>query len=192
MQCVQSFESQAEWIKSISSARGFFRNAPPLQLAAPIDEEAADEDEPEEVERKAEWVEMLQPAIGAIVQQLITTFASGRKSAGSETGSKWELADILDWRRAQNKSDGTQKLPAGAPLEGAALQQALAGKAMAIAGLLEPDERTRLMRIAPMFSKLVADPEIARMAAELVAMSTEDAAAWIRAHIAEIEKGLAS
>jgi hypothetical protein len=30
-------ESQAEWIKSISSARGFFRNAPPLQLAASVE-----------------------------------------------------------------------------------------------------------------------------------------------------------
>jgi hypothetical protein len=48
------------------------------------------------------------------------------------------------------------------------------------------------MRIAPMFAKLVADPEIAKLAAELVAKSNEDAAAWIRAHLAEIEKGLAS
>jgi hypothetical protein len=72
------------------------------------------------------------------------------------------------------------------------LQQALAGKAMAIGALLEPDERARLMKLAPTLSKLAGDPEISKMLSELVAMSVEDSAAWVRAHLDEIEKGLAS
>lgn len=188
-------ESQAEWIKSISSARAFFRNAPALQLQAPAEEQGADDDEDDEDEPKADWVEMLQPIVGTIVQQLITSFTATKPTA-EQSGSKWEMADFFDWRRAGKKRDDAQKLAAPADasqaLEPAALQQALAGKAMAVAALLEPDERARLMRVAQMFSKLVADPEIARMAAELVAMSTEDAAAWLRAHLHEIEKGLAS
>ena len=183
-------ESQAEWIKSISSARGFFRNAPPLQLPPPAEADEDDEDD-EQDDRKADWVEMLQPVVGTIVQQLIGSVASGGKPAGDQPGFKWQLADFFDWRRVEKKRDEAQKL-AGPTLEPAALQQALAGKAIAVAALLEPDEQARLMRVAPMFSKLVADPEIARMAAELVAMTAEDAPAWIRAHLEEIEKGLGS
>jgi len=63
---------------------------------------------------------------------------------------------------------------------------------MAIGALLEPSERARLMKLAPMLSKLAADPEISKMLAEVVAMSVEDSAAWVRAHLDEIEKGLAS
>jgi hypothetical protein len=192
-------ESQADWIKSISSARGFFRNAPPLQLAAaPVEEDESDDVEDEyedqEQQRKNDWVEKIQPLVGVVIQQILNAFTTGKKPTGDQSKSKLALADVLDWRRAAKKSDGAPK----AAVEGveaidpAALQQALASKAMAIAALLEPDERARLMRIAPMFAKLVADPEIAKLAAELVAKSNEDAAAWIRAHLAEIEKGLAS
>jgi hypothetical protein len=41
-------ESQADWVKSIASARGFFRNAPPPYIppAPPEDEVDEDEDEP--------------------------------------------------------------------------------------------------------------------------------------------------
>ena len=48
------------------------------------------------------------------------------------------------------------------------------------------------MKLAPMLSRLAGDPEISKMLAELVAMSIEDSAAWVRAHLDEIEKGLAS
>lgn len=63
---------------------------------------------------------------------------------------------------------------------------------MAIGALLEPDERARLMKLAPMLMKLAADPEVSKMLAELVAMSIEDSATWVRAHLDELEKGLAS
>jgi hypothetical protein len=191
-------ESQAEWIKAISSARGFFRNARPRQLAAPVDEDESDDAEPEhddhEQQRTNDWIEKIQPLVGVAVQQLINAFGAGKKPTGGQSTSMLELVDVLDWRRAAKKSDGAQQQAAEEveAIDPAALQQALAGKALAIATLLEPDERARLMRIAPMFSRLVADPEIARLAAELVAKSNEDAAAWIRSHLSEIEKGLAS
>src|SRR5439155_23681816 len=50
-------ESQAEWIKSISSARGFFRNAPQLQLPAATDVQDSDNDGEDEPDRKSDWVE---------------------------------------------------------------------------------------------------------------------------------------
>jgi len=188
-------ESQAEWIKSISSARGFFRNAPP-QLPPPVepeehDDEGDEDDESDEVELKASWVEQLQPVIGLVVQQLIASLMQPKSGNG---GSKLELADLLDWRRAGRKHENHAAVAAlpESNLDPKSLQTALAGKAMAIGALLEPAEQARLMKLAPMLTKLAGDPEISRMLAEVVAMSVEDAAVWVRAHLDEIEKGLAS
>jgi hypothetical protein len=183
-------ESQAEWIKSISSARGFFRNAPQLQLSAPAEAEAGDDDDDDsEAERRPDWIEALQPVVGMVVQQLIASITAPKKPAiAGEQPVKLELADLFDWRRVERKREDAQR----PPLDSGALQQALAGKAMAIGALLEPSEQARLMKLAPMLSKLAADPEISKMLAELVAMSVEDSAAWVRAHLDEIEKGLAS
>ena len=180
-------ESQAEWIKSISSARGFFRNAP--QLSPPAETEETDDDEDGgETERKPDWIEALQPIVGMVVQQLITSITAPKRPAiAGEQPVKLELADLFDWRRVSRKREEIQH-----ELDPSALQQALAGKAMAIGALLEPSEQARLMKLAPMLSKLAADPEISKMLAELVAMSVEDSAAWVRTHLDEIEKGLAS
>jgi hypothetical protein len=177
-------ESQAEWIKSISSARGFFRNAP----LPTVEARETDDDDDEEGERRPDWVEALQPIVGMVVQQLVTSIMAPKQLGGEEAQPKLELADVFDWRRIERKREEAQR----STLDPAALQQALAGKAMAIGALLEPSERTRLMKLAPMLSKLAADPEISKMLAELVAMSVEDSAAWVRAHLDEIEKGLAS
>jgi hypothetical protein len=176
-------ESQAEWIKSISSARGFFRNAPP-QLPPPEPADSYDEDDEEdEADVKASWVEQLQPVIGLVVQQLVTSLMQPKSGNG---GSKLELADLLDWRRAGRKHEAVAALPES-NLDPKSLQTTLAGKAMAIGALLEPAEQARLMKLAPMLTKLAGDPEISRMLAEVVAMSVEDAAVWVRSHLDEIE-----
>lgn len=185
-------ESQAEWIKAISSARGFFRNAPQLQLPAPSEAPDNDEDD-DEPERTPDWVEKLQPIVGIVVQQLVASITGPKKLATDSASSKWEVADLLDWRRAGRKRVDVEAAPrSDDPLDPRALQQALGGKAIAIGALLEPAERERLMKLAPMLMKLAADPEISRMLAELVAMSVEDSVVWVRAHLDEIEKGLAS
>jgi hypothetical protein len=185
-------ESQAEWIKSISSARGFFRNAPQLQLP----ERDHEENDHDELDQKPDWVEQVQPIVGMVVQQLVAMILGPKERAEPRRQrQRLEIADMLDWRRAAAKHQEAQQARehiSEAALDPHALRQALAGKAVAIAALMEPDERARLMGLAPMLGKLAADPEIARMLAELVAMSTEDAVAWIRSHIDEIEKGLAS
>lgn len=181
-------ESQAEWIKSISSARGFFRNAPPLQLPPVSEAHATDDDDDDETEsgRRPDWIEALQPIVGMAVQQLVTTIMSPKD--GAVSAPKLQLADVFDWRRIERKREHAEQ----AQLDPSALQQALAGKAIAIGALLEPTERARLMKLAPVLSKLSADPEISKILAELVAMSVEDSAAWVRAHLDQIEKGLSS
>lgn len=182
-------ESQAEWIKAISSARGFFRNAPPLQLAAQSEPQYSDNKEDDEPEPKASWVDALQPVVGMVVQQLVTSVLAPKSP--TDNSPKLQLADLFDWRRAAGKREPAS-LPDNTAIDPKALQQALAGKALAVGALLDPSERARLMKLAPMLVKLAADPEVARMLAELVAMSVEDSAAWVRAHLDEMERGLAS
>ncbi len=183
-------ESQAEWIKAISSARGFFRNAPALQLAAPS--EQVDDEEDDEPALKPSWIEALQPAVGMVVQQLVSSVMAPKgTTVAGEAPSKLQLADLFDWRRAAGKREAAS-LPESTAIDPKALQQALAGKAVAVGALLDPSERTRLVKLAPMLVKLAADPEVARMLAEVVAMSVEDSAAWVRAHLDELERGLAS
>lgn len=182
-------ESQAEWIQAISSARGFFRNAP-LQLLGKDDKE-----DEEEFDTKTSWIEQLQPVIGMVVPQLISSLLGPRNATDATPKKRLEVADILDWRRAAAKHEAQQLSEPSEPdltLDPEALRRALAAKAMAVNALLQPEERARLMKLAPMLMKVAADPEIARILSELVAMSTEDAVAWIRSHIDEIEKGLAS
>ena len=183
-------ESQAEWIKAISSARGFFRNAPP-QLAVPTEFHGEDEvSEHEEFDLKTSWVEKLQPVIGMVVQQIVAALMAPKTGDG---GAKLQLADLLDWRRAAAKRELPPEVDGpNTAVDPVALQTALASKAIAMSSHLEPAEQVRLMKLAPMLSKLAADPEISRLLAELVTMSTEDSVAWIRKHIDEIEKGLAS
>ena len=180
-------ESQAEWIKSISSARGFFRNAPQHQLVASTETATDEKDDEEETDRGSDWIEALQPIVGMVVQQLITSITAPKQADAGQPG-KLELADLFDWRRVERKREEGQRLP----LDPSALQQALAGKAIAIGALLEPSERARLMKLAPLLSRFAADPEISKMLAELVSMSVEDSAAWVRLHLDEIEKGLSS
>lgn len=72
-------ESQAEWIKAISSARGFFRNAPSPQLQERV-EARDDEDSYDELDRKPDWIEQLQPIVGVVVQQLVAKLLGPQSS----------------------------------------------------------------------------------------------------------------
>lgn len=185
-------ESQAEWIKSISSARGFFRNAPQVQLAAPIDADA-DEGEAKELDTKKHWIDSIMPIVGIVAQQLLASMSSKKDGATPS----FELGDLFDWRRAKSRAEAIPALrdaPASeyAPIDPVALRAALASKAAAVGALLTVEERSRLMKLAPMLMKLADDPEISKILAELVAMSSEEAVAWIRTHLDMMEKRLLS
>ena len=71
-------ESQAEWIKSISSARGFFRNAQPLPLSPTAEARETDDDGEDEAERRPDWIEVLQPIVGS---PICSTGAASSESA---------------------------------------------------------------------------------------------------------------
>jgi hypothetical protein len=123
-----------------------------------------------------------------VAQQIIGALMAPKTADGE---AKLQVADLLDWRLAAAKHEERVALPDSA-IDPVALQTSLAAKALTVSAHLEPAEQARLMRLAPMLSKLASDPDISKLLAELVSMPTEDAVGWIRKHIDEIEKGLAS
>ena len=69
------------------------------------------------------------------------------------------------------------------------LDPALMQKVAAVAALLQPDERARLMKLGP---KLMGSTEAIELAETLVPLSTEAAAEWVRSNLDEIERRFAS
>ncbi|HTR50675.1 MAG TPA: hypothetical protein VMJ10_08210 [Kofleriaceae bacterium] len=65
-------------------------------------------------------------------------------------------------------------------------------KAIAIAVHLDASEQLRLVRLAPQLKARIADPEVRKIIDTLLKMPVEQAAKWIREHLAEIEKRFAS
>ena len=122
-------ESQAEWIKSISSARGFFRNAQQLALPAPEpkndeeddDDDDEDDDGPPQGKTIYDVLTPLAEHVAPAVGPLVTMFAGGRQGragnaapaapatsgqADADLASKpnWEWRDFYDFRYAAAKS----------------------------------------------------------------------------------------
>ena len=62
-------------------------------------------------------------------------------------------------------------------------------KVQAISLLLAPDERARLMKLAP---RMMNSPDALEIIEKLVPLSDKDAAEWLRSHLAEIESRFAS
>lgn len=110
-------EAQAEVMKSMSSARGFFRNAaPPVMLTAPPpppeparrrserEDESDEEDEEEEeydepAPQQSAWMENLQPVIATVAAEIMKALL-GSKGSGGSGGGGLKLQELLDWRRA--------------------------------------------------------------------------------------------
>lgn len=76
----------------------------------------------------------------------------------------------------------------------AGFTKVLAAKTAATLSLLDAIEHERLKRIFPGFVKALdtTDPALQRMVTDLILMQPEEAAAWIRAHLAELESRFAS
>jgi hypothetical protein len=132
-------ESQAEWIKSISSARGFFRNAQQLALPAPEpknDEQDDDDDEEDDegpphkktiYDVLAPFAEHVAPAVGPLVAtlaggaQLKSDYSSPAAPATPENVNidlasrpYWEWRDLVDFKYAAAKSQAKKAKQAGA------------------------------------------------------------------------------
>lgn len=90
-------EAQADWIKSISSARGFFRNAAPPQLA-PLDESDDDDDDDDETgpaEPPASRLDKVMDVVGPFIPELMASWrAKNHKADGDPSKAMVHLARI--------------------------------------------------------------------------------------------------
>lgn len=101
-------ESQADWVKSIASARGFFRNAPPPYQAPEPRDDDEEEDEDEPAPRKtiydvlAPIAENLAPSVKPIFSMLTSGGSAAPRNgaalaAGETTDADAQLADKPSW-----------------------------------------------------------------------------------------------
>ena len=186
-------ESQADWIKSVASSRGFLRNAAPPQLVAPPVEShnATDDDDDDEPAKDDRLIEFGMAAM-TLVNNLIESFRGGSRTNGKQTGGL-DLKALLDWRRAAPQPDCAE--PERTPLPTASspadMMKALAAlppdfmiKLRAVREQLSPDEETQLMP----YVMAISPDDLPAVAAELMPKSVEEIATIFRAEIAKLTK----
>lgn len=213
-------EAQAELMKSMASARGFYRNAAPQVVVAPAppppapalaaaradtadEEEEEDEegyyDEPEPAQN--DLVETLKPLVAVAAQQIATTimgFATGANKGGAGV----KLSEVLNWNKASanGKAERAEALEAGAPADEAAAQEAIpSAKEM----LADPKVQAHLIAImakltaeekaiATGLARELSESQQARWFFQLKGLGVDEAVAKIRALIAPEAKAPAA
>lgn len=201
-------ESQADWVKSVASARGFFRNAPPPYVPPPTPEDDADEYEDEPPPRKTIYdvivpiAECLAPSVKPIVSALTSGAGDApRSSDATDAGDSgdidaelaarpnWEARDLWNLNYAAAKAKAKKAARQASPKPRASLQARvmsdpkLIAHFMAIKALLQPDEAMKLLALGERMS----EREQESLLAEVSARSAEDAALLLRALLVELD-----
>ena len=201
-------ESQADWVKSVASARGFFRNAPPPYVPPPTPEDEADEYEDEPPPRKTIYdvlvpiAESLAPSVKPIVSALTSGAGDApRSSDATDAGDSgdidaelaarpnWEARDLWNLNYAAAKAKAKKAARQASPNPRASLQARvmsdpkLVAHFMAIKTLLQPDEAMKLLALGERMS----EREQESLLAEVSARSAEDAAQLLRALLVELD-----
>ena len=185
--------AQAGWINTLASARGFFRNAgvaalPPARTTLETDDEEEDDDGEVEMPAGGDWKAMLEPLVGIAVERAVTTFM-GMKAKAPPSSSSVEivrppltLAGVLDWRKVEPKHE--RPVSEATEPTSAEVDKKLAEKAFAVMKHLAPAEQSRMMKLVP---RAIQDPEAFQLVSNLLGMTDEAAAVWLRGHLDEIE-----
>jgi hypothetical protein len=180
-------DSQADWIKSMASARGFFRNAPLPQLPPPPTEEKTDDDDEDDESDDLpppapSWVEAVTPIVTVVTQQIIqAVMGFAQKPKNDET--KFEIGDAFDWRRAAAKAEAA-KLAPPPPFDLQAFMKTLPppvlAKLLAVNDKLTAGERQKAFQLISLLEPAMRNELVARVET----MSADDAATYLRAQIA--------
>lgn len=179
-------ETQADWIKSLVSSRGYFRNGAMPQVAAlPAPSETeADDDEEEEPPSNDRLME-LGLGVVTLVNNLFAKFSPAGKSESTkaESTSKLDPRSVFDWRHAAQLGEAARSSTAPAaprnksPAEAlAALPPDVVRKVFDVKALLSTDEQSRLMQ---MISAMPPD-EWPAIAASMESMTTEEVVETVR------------
>jgi hypothetical protein len=206
-------ESQADWVKSIASARGFFRNAAPptpAERSAELesgDEDDEDEGDDEEVEEPAAGktiydvlvplAENLAPAAkpfvamlaGGVGAKVLGGAGTAKGDADLASKPKWELRELYDLNYASEKAKARKAGTATAKPSLQARVMAdpkLMAHFMAIKALLTGDEVARVLALGERWSEEVQEELIARVGA----LSPQEAAEFLREVLVEVSAGV--
>jgi hypothetical protein len=207
-------DAQAEWIKSMASSKGFFRNAAaPLQLPPPTqpsntqpskgeserddertDDVEDDDDEQEEAPRSAldRVVEKLEPLIPVVVPQLVTMCMKAFSGGGDEISKrvKLDLGDYLNWSRITKKRNAAaaeiaaEKAAATAPSPVAELPPTDLTQAAHFMQIQEALAPEEAAQARAIAAQL-SPPELRTWFAELSKLSVADAVVKIRTFLAK-------
>ena len=199
-------ESQADWVKFLASARGYFRNGPPPYLPppkSPDDDDSADDDDDEPAHGKtiydvlAPIAENLAPSVKPIVSMLTNgagnaprnsaALAAGDSDAQLAAKPNWEFRDFVDLNyasaKARAKKAAKQTNPSASLQARVMSDPKLLSHFSAIKALLQPDEGMRLLALGEHMS----EREQESLLAEIIALRPEDAAQLLRAVLVELE-----
>lgn len=197
-------ESQADWVKSLAPARGFFRNAAPPIQPSQIEHDEEDDQDAEPVQTKtiydvlAPLAEYWAPSAKPLVSML--TGGSGIKalsgpgaleSDGSNLAAKpsWELRDFVDLNyaaaKAKAKKDAQEN---GSTIATPSLQARvvadpkLMAHFVAIKSLLTPQEGGQIVALG----ERLGEEQQEWLIAQVSALEPAEAAALLRATLAEL------
>jgi hypothetical protein len=202
-------ESQADWVKSIASARGFIRNAaPPAPAERPAVPEGGDgDDEDEEDDEEGD-----EPATGKTIYDVLTPLAehwapsakplvamladgvgakvlggvsAGKGGANPASKSKWELRELYDLNYASEKAKARKAGTATAKPSLQARVMAdpkLMAHFMSIKSLLTADEAARVLALGERWN----DEDQEELIARVGALSPQAAAEFLREVLAEV------
>ena len=196
-------EAQGDWIKSLTTARGFsLRNValPPAPASREVvenDDDDDDDDDDDEDDDESDvgagdtWAP-LTPLI-AMAGPLVTTLVSdwlNRRNAAPTTASKkkLDLASVFDWRKAA--PDPHQDPPPEAPKLSlvelmAAMPPDVLGRLMQVRAQLTANEQDRLKTLFQSF-----DPaDLPMITAEFSSRTVDELLAFLRARIADAVEG---
>lgn len=209
-------ESQADWVKSIASAKGFFRNgAPPLAALStpPRIEAELEEDDDESTEDDApasktiydvlaplaeHWAPSVSPVVAMLAGGAAEKVSGRAATAGDGSKAGWELRELLDLNYAASKARAKKAASDQSAASKSAGRASLQSRVMAdprlmahfiaIKSLLAPNEAARILALGEQMSEEQQEWLVAKMGA----LSAEEAAAGLRKLLADVNNAVAA
>ena len=202
-------ESQADWVKSIGSARGFQRNAAPLLPLPepPHNDEDDDEDDDEPAQNKTiydvlaplaeHWAPSVKPLMsmlagGAGAKALASGPAAPPGDSSLASKPRWELRDLVDLNYAAAKAKAKKEATLAASTTNSLQARVMTDPKMmahflAINSLLAPDEAAQILALG----ERISEDQQEWLIAQVSGLNPADAAVLLRTTIAELSEAKA-
>ncbi|MDQ3341709.1 MAG: hypothetical protein M4D80_41695 [Myxococcota bacterium] len=203
-------ESQADWVKSVASVRGFFRNSAPSlpPPEPPRNDEEDDEDDDEPAQNKTiydvlaplaeHWAPSVKPLMsllagGAGAKALASGPAAPQGDSALALKPSWELRELVDLNYAAAKAKA-KKEAKGAASTTNSLQArvmtdpTLMAHFLAIKSVLAPDEAAQILALG----ERITEDQQEWLIAQVSALNAAEAAALLRTTLAELSEAKAS